>query len=75
MRLAPRVFMRADVRGFANITRTGISCRHYITRLNQDPVRYAIVNVVVVIIWRRLRVSSREKAREWIDPGARADAF
>jgi hypothetical protein len=66
--------MRTEVGGFANITSTRISRRHYITRLYQDPVRNAVVKVAIVIVWRRLRVSSREKARKRIDPGARADA-
>ena len=74
MRLAPGVFVRANVGGFAKIAGTGISTRDYITRLNQDAVRHAVVNVAAVVVWWRLRVSSREKARERIYPGAGPDA-
>ena len=50
MRLTPCVFMRAKVGGFAKIGRTRIFAWHQITRLNQDPVRYAVVNVAAVVV-------------------------
>jgi len=75
MRLAPGILMRANVGGFAKIAGTRISGRDYIIRLNQDAVRHAVVSVAAVIVWRRLRVSSRKKARERIDPRARPDAI
>ena len=50
MRLAPSVFMRADVGGFAKIGRTRISRRHQVTRLHQDSVRHAVVDVAAVVV-------------------------
>ena len=41
--MAPRVFMRAKVGGFAKIGRSRILAWHQITRLHQDPVRYAVM--------------------------------
>ena len=42
--------MGAKVGGFAKIGRTRIFAGHQITRLNQDPVRYAIVNVAAMVV-------------------------
>jgi hypothetical protein len=68
MALAPRVFMRSDVCGFAEIRRIWIQCRVQVADLDPDAVRHAVVNVAVVIIGGR-----REGSGERIDPGARAD--
>ena len=68
MRLAPSIFMRADVGGFAKIGRARISRRHQITRLHQDAVRNAVVDVSAVVVGIRW-----ERSGERIDPGARAD--
>ena len=57
------------VGGFAKIGRARISPWHQITRLHQDSVRYAVMNVPAVIVGVR-----RERSGERIDPGARADA-
>ena len=61
--------MRANVGGFAKITCPWISPWQDITRLNQDAVRNAVVNVSAVVV--RIRW---ERSGERIDPGTRADA-
>ena len=71
MRLAPRIFMRADVGGFTKIGRARILLGVQVSHVNQDPMRHAVVNVgrVGVIIGGRW-----EGSGERIDPGSRADA-
>src|SRR4029450_10979680 len=68
MRLAPRVFMRADIGGFAKIGRTRISAWDYITRLDTNPVGHVVMLVAGVVIGVR-----RKRSSEGIDPGARTD--
>ena len=65
VRLAPGVFMRANVGGFAKIGRARVLCCVQVTRLHQDPVGYAVVDVAAVVIGVRW-----ERSRERIDPGA-----
>ena len=65
MRLAPGVFMRADVGGFAIIGRAWIPPWDQVTRFHQDPVRYAVVDMAAVVV--RVRW---ERSRERIDPRA-----
>ena len=69
MRLAPSIFMRADVGGFAKIGRARIPPWHQITRLHQYSVRYAVVGMTAVVVGIRW-----ERSSERIDPGTRADA-
>ena len=69
MRLAPGIFMRADIGGFAKISRTRIFARDQITRLHANPVRHAVVMVAAVVVGIRW-----EGTGKGIDPGTRADA-
>ena len=50
MRLAPGIFMRANVGRFAKIGGSRILPWDQITRLNQDPVRHAVMDVAAVIV-------------------------
>jgi len=68
MRLAPGVFMRADIGGFAIITRARVLRRDEVSHVNQDSVRNPVVvmgTVFVGSIW--------ERSSERVDPGARPD--
>ena len=69
MRLAPGVFMGADVCRFAIISRAGVLGWDQVSHVNQDPVRHTVVVVAVVIVGGRW-----ERSRERIDPCARTDA-
>ena len=50
MGLAPRVFMRGHVLRFGEICRARINRCVQVVDLNQDPVRYPVVDVAVVIV-------------------------
>ena len=50
MRLAPGIFMRGDVGGFAKITCTRISAGIRSLVSTQNPVRHAVVNMAVVVV-------------------------
>ena len=65
MRLAPVVFMRANVGRFAKVGRARILRCDQVTRLHHDPVGYPVVDVAAVIV--RVRW---EGSCEWIYPGA-----
>ena len=68
MRLAPGVFMRSNIGGFANIGRARILCCVQVSHVNQDTVGNAIVIVAGVIVSVR-----REYSGERIHPSARTD--
>jgi hypothetical protein len=65
MTLAPGIFMRSNVCGFAEIRRIWIQCRVQVAVLDPDPVRHAVVVVAVVVVGGRW-----EGASKGIDPGA-----
>lgn len=65
MTLAPRVLMRSNVCGFAEIRRIWIQCRIQVAVLDPDPVRHAVMCVPVVVVGGRW-----EGASEGIDPCA-----
>ena len=69
MRLAPGVFMGADVGRFAIISRAQVLGWDQVSHVNQDPVRHTVVVVSGVIVGGRW-----ERSRERIDPCARTDA-
>src|ERR1043166_7164816 len=68
MRLAPCVFMRADVCRLSKVARPSVLRGVEIANVHPDPVRHAIVTVAAVVV--RIR---REISRERIDPCARSD--
>ena len=70
MRLAPGVFMGADVCRFAIISRAGVLGWDQVSHVNQDPVRHTVVVVAGVIIGGRW-----ERSRERIDPRPRTNAL
>ena len=63
MRLAPGVFERSNVSGFAKIGRARILPRDQVTRFHQDPVRHRIVAVAAVVVRVRWECSG-----ERVDP-------
>jgi len=65
MTLAPGIFMRANVCGFAKIPGIWIHCCVQVVDLNPDPMRHAVVVVAVVVVGGRW-----EGASKGIDPGA-----
>jgi hypothetical protein len=65
MRLAPGVFMRANVRCFAKIARAWIAPWGQVSHVNQDPMGYAIVVVPAVVVGVRW-----ESSGERINPCA-----
>ena len=62
--------MGSHILGLGEIGRPRILRCVQVIDLNNNPVRYVGVHVSGVIIWRRLRVASWEKAGERIDPRA-----
>jgi hypothetical protein len=50
MRLAPGVFMRANIGRFAKITGSRICPRSQVSHVNQDPVRHAVMVVAGVVV-------------------------
>jgi hypothetical protein len=68
MRLAPGVFMRANVSGFTKISGSRISRRSQVSHVNQDPVRHAVMVVAGVVVGVRW-----ESSGERIDPCAGAN--
>lgn len=55
MRLAPGVFMRANIGGFAKITRTGIQRCVEVIHVYQDSVGYAVMAMTAVIVGVRCK--------------------
>src|SRR5215468_1644982 len=74
MTLAPCAFVRHDVLCFGKIRRPRIQRRAQVIDTNEHSVRRYVMKMAVVVVWRRLRVSSREKSGERIDPTTRTNA-
>jgi len=70
MRLAPGILMGTDVSSFAKIAGSRILPWDQISRLDQDPVRHAIMAMAAMIVGSRWK-----RTRERVNPGARADAI
>ena len=71
---APDAFVRDDVIRFSKVLRPRVQRRIQVVNVNQHSVRRYVMNVAAVIIWRCLRIATREKTSEWIDPCARTNA-
>ncbi len=68
MRLAPCVFMRAEVCRFSEVGRIRVEVCIQVVDLDPDPVRHAVMGVAGMIVGARW-----ERAGERIDPCARTD--
>jgi hypothetical protein len=62
--------MGTDVSSFAKIAGSRILPWDQISRLDQDPVRHAIMAMAAMIVGSRWK-----RTRERVNPGARADAI